>query len=183
MIKKKKILRAIISYIPILRTILRKRGTSPVNAEYYYNIYKNHIDALVKYNAKKSGTLMELGPGDTLGVGMCGILDGFSKYIAADVIQHFDYLKNKNVLLNLKKFFFNEKKYSELIKELQNEYSKLILYSELNSLPFESVDVIISNAVLEHVLDLDRCYSKMFDTLKPGGFCSHVIDYGAHEFS
>ena len=47
----------------------------------------------------------------------------------------------------------------------------------------ESIDLIISNAVMEHIIDIEFVYKIMFDWLKPGGWCSHVIDYGAHELS
>lgn len=43
--------------------------------------------------------------------------------------------------------------------------------------------MILSNAVMEHIIDLDKAYLTMFKWLKPGGYASHVIDYRAHEFS
>lgn len=46
-----------------------------------------------------------------------------------------------------------------------------------------SLDIIISTAVMEHVLPLQETYKTIFKWIKLGGFCSHIIDYGAHEFS
>lgn len=46
-----------------------------------------------------------------------------------------------------------------------------------------SIDLILSNAVMEHVINLKEYYLTMFKWLKPGGYASHVIDYRAHEFS
>jgi hypothetical protein len=43
------------------------------------------------------------------------------------------------------------------------------------------VDLIISQAVLEHVDDLETAIQKMTAFLRKGGIMSHVIDYTAHE--
>jgi hypothetical protein len=46
-----------------------------------------------------------------------------------------------------------------------------------------SLDLVFSQAVLEHVDDLEETYRAMFTWLKPGGYASHVIDFGAHYLS
>ena len=43
-----------------------------------------------------------------------------------------------------------------------------------------SLDLIFSQAVLEHVDGLEETYRAMFAWLKPGGYASHVIDFTAH---
>jgi hypothetical protein len=43
-----------------------------------------------------------------------------------------------------------------------------------------SVDLIYSQAVLEHVDDLARTYEAMFDWLKPSGVLSHEVDFKSH---
>jgi SAM-dependent methyltransferase len=44
----------------------------------------------------------------------------------------------------------------------------------------ESIDMIYSQAVLEHVDDLRRTYQAMGRWLKPGGYISHQIDFKCH---
>jgi SAM-dependent methyltransferase len=44
----------------------------------------------------------------------------------------------------------------------------------------ESVDLIYSHAVLEHVNDLESAYRTMYRWLRPGGFISHQIDFRSH---
>jgi hypothetical protein len=44
----------------------------------------------------------------------------------------------------------------------------------------ESVDLVLSQAVLEHVEDLEENYRNMGAWIKPGGMMSHTIDFSCH---
>jgi SAM-dependent methyltransferase len=46
-----------------------------------------------------------------------------------------------------------------------------------------SLDLVFSQAVLEHIDALEETYQAMFTWLKPGGYASHVIDFRAHYLS
>jgi hypothetical protein len=46
-----------------------------------------------------------------------------------------------------------------------------------------TLDLIYSQAVLEHVDSLTETYQAMFTWLKPGGYASHIIDFTAHYLS
>jgi hypothetical protein len=46
-----------------------------------------------------------------------------------------------------------------------------------------SLDLLFSQAVLEHVDDLKQTYEAMFTWLKSGGYASHVIDFGSHHLA
>lgn len=186
--RTRKNIRSVISYIPILKKILKKRGTAPVSGNYYYNNYITHLSLLQKHGFIKGGILAELGPGDTLGIGISALLDGFEKYYAFDTIPHADVKKNLNVLSDIQQLTMSEKSsVAELREDLLNNQTKLKYITDWNCnnnpLLNESLDLILSNAVLEHVLNLEQTYRLMWNWLKPGGWCSHVIDYGAHEFS
>jgi SAM-dependent methyltransferase len=47
-------------------------------------------------------------------------------------------------------------------------------------LPASSVDAIFSNAVLEHLYDLDRSFRQLSRITRPGGFGHHQVDFRDH---
>ena len=56
-------------------------------------------------------------------------------------------------------------------------------WSDPASIPEGSVDLIYSQAVLEHVDDLPEVYRCMHVWLRPGGYASHTIDFRSHGMS
>src|SRR5437867_6507385 len=59
----------------------------------------------------------------------------------------------------------------------------VVPWSDVRALRAASVDLIPSQAVLEHVDDLGGVYRAMAAWLKPGGRISHTIDFRAHGVS
>ena len=51
---------------------------------------------------------------------------------------------------------------------------------EVDALPAESTDCVMSHSVLEHVTDMDMVYRAMAQWLKPDGWTSHQIDFSSH---
>ena len=56
-------------------------------------------------------------------------------------------------------------------------------WSDPAVIPERSVDLIYSQAVLEHIDDLPTMYKCMHQWLKPGGYASHTIDFRSHGMS
>ncbi len=54
------------------------------------------------------------------------------------------------------------------------------LVAEALPLPSESVDVVFSLAVLEHVKQPDAVLARSYELLRPGGWCYHAIDLRDH---
>lgn len=59
----------------------------------------------------------------------------------------------------------------------------IVPWSDPDVLAPRSVDVIFSQAVLQHVDDLDAAYQAMTRWAKPGGYLSHEIDFRSHELT
>jgi hypothetical protein len=91
-------------YVPFLSTY---RGTGGTNSSRYcYSVWMRHL--VLSRNAGYTGpmdTIVELGPGDSIGVGIAGLLSGGRRYLALDVIEHADIQTNLAVVDDLVQFF------------------------------------------------------------------------------
>jgi SAM-dependent methyltransferase len=168
-------------------------------------------------------TVAELGPGDSLGIGLAFLISGCEKYFAFDVVAHANAERNLKIFDKLVDLFRNrepipgddefpkvrpyldeyrfpadildenrlqsalEKSRLEKIREsiiYPQNHDSLIQYMvpwyDASILDEESVDMIYSQAVLEHVDDLLNAYKAMNLLLKPNGYMSHQIDFGSH---
>jgi len=54
-------------------------------------------------------------------------------------------------------------------------------WNRVEAVEKETIDMIFSQAVLEHVDDLSTVYEAMYYWLKPAGFISHQIDFKSHD--
>ena len=165
----------------------------------------------------------ELGPGDSLGIGIAALISGCDKYFAFDVVEHANTERNLKIFDELVTLFRNraaipgedefpkvkpylegydfpadildedrlqhalEKSRIEKIRDAishPHRNSSLIQYKvpwyNASILEKESVDMIYSQAVLEHVDDLRNTYKSMHLWLKSTGYISHQIDFKCH---
>lgn len=63
-------------------------------------------------------------------------------------------------------------------EDIRIEY--MVPWNEISVIEPESVDLIVSHSVLEHVEDLEATYKAFGSWLKPGGWMSHQIDFTSH---
>jgi hypothetical protein len=227
--KNKALIRGAISYIPGLLPFLKKikgekkyGGTD--SARYCYSVWMRHFKILNenfgKQNIKK---VAEIGPGDSLGMGLMALITGAEKYFVFEVKKSIATKKNLDVFEELVDLFINKSKipgdeefpfmqpkldsYEFPESIFRENFDKLIDENRLNKIrraiesennnEFEinyivpwfekyklligSIDFIFSQAVMEHLNDLDSVYKIMYNVLSPGGIMSHEIDYSAHE--
>ncbi|MDH3347541.1 MAG: class I SAM-dependent methyltransferase [Desulfobulbaceae bacterium] len=165
----------------------------------------------------------ELGPGDSLGIGLSALLSGAQKYYAFDVVNYADVQSNERILDELVKLFLKREpipdhnefprlkprlnnydfpddiltiesmaenllqdRVEEIRKTIKNQGSKdkCIEYKtpwfDSSIIQRDDVDFIYSQAVLEHVDQMEGVYQSMNNWLKPGGYMSHQIDFKSH---
>jgi hypothetical protein len=176
--------------------------------------------------ATQPQVIAELGPGDSLGIGLAALLSGAANYYALDIVDYANTEANLVMFHELVKLFQrkepipDEQEFPALRPLLESyEFPREILTDErlaqsLSSnriqliaeaisgtgdskkrpigiryiVPWyddrviraQSVDMIFSQAVLEHVDNLTQTYQSLYRWLKVDGFMSHQIDFGCH---
>ena len=165
----------------------------------------------------------ELGPGDSLGIGLSALISGCDQYFAFDIVDFTNIERNMLIFEELITLFNNRepipdgKEFPNLKPYLETydfptdilgedrlgdalEASRLdairsslmnnhgndsmvqfkVPWHDASVLQDESVDMIYSQAVLEHVDDLRDTYKFMKKWLKPDGYMAHQIDFKCH---
>lgn len=227
------ILNGIITFVPGFKHYVI-RGKDVINsaapARYCYSVWLRHlVMAYENRLATDPDSIAELGPGQSIGIGLSALLSGASKYYALDVVKFASTRKNHEVFNGLVNLFKKRAaiptnvEFPQLVPHLKSyEFPHYILTNdrlkrtleteriasiesalrnrgksddEKIELSYEvswnnqgvikgnSVDIIISQAVLEHVENLSITYKDMYNWLKPGGFMSHTVDFRSHGLS
>lgn len=144
---------------------------------------ESHIDL-------KDKVILELGPGGSIGFGLLALKNGAQKYIAIDDGTHT--FIEKKLLARYARLLNGEK---QTLTRYFSKKNRRITYNQ-ETISFasidqksrypisaQSIDIIYSCAVLEHVHDLDLCFSEMSRVLKNEGLMYHEVDLRDHIFS
>lgn len=137
----------------------------------------------------KGKAILELGPGGSLGFGLLALEAGAKKYLAIDDGTHTFIEKSR--VLQYRKLLKNPRDIDHYFihtKEGFTYNTEVLKYESIDQesrypMPDDSVDIIYSCAVLEHIHDLDLCFSEMTRVLKEGGIMYHEVDLRDHIFS
>ena len=215
------------SFLPPLRSYVCGGSGGTVSARYCYSVWLRHL-VRIRSNGPhpRLGTVAELGPGDSLGIGLSAVLSGADHYYGLDTKEHASSSSNLSVLDELIALFRNrspipgDEEFPHVFPKLPNySFPREVLtdgilaktlsdrrleairnavartYQSADSpirirylAPWENrygevekqVDLVFSQAVLEHVEDLDSTYRGLHSLLRPAGLMSHTIDFRSH---
>jgi hypothetical protein len=223
-IKPKAFATGLASFVPGVRRFMVRGTGGTGSARYCYTVWMRH---LVKAHAAGIPTVhscvAELGPGDSLGVGLAALLSGAGRYLALDAKSHANPEQNLAIFEELVELFRRREAIPDdvefpLVRPKLHDYrfpARILSQDRLFSTLEESriadiraailgrpsgvrldyrapwtdpsvvvsgsVDFLFSQAVLEHVDDLERTYKAMRAWVKPNGFVSHSIDFTSHD--
>jgi hypothetical protein len=215
------------SFVPGVRRFMGRGTGGSCSARYCYAVWLRH---LVKAESAGIATLhsyvAELGPGDSLGVGLAALLSGADRYVALDAKPHANPGQNLAIFEQLVELFrrrspipgdtefplvrpklqdyrfpsafLSEDRLASALSESRiNDIRAAILGRSTSAVSMDyrapwtdpavvmsgSVDFLFSQAVLEHVDDLELTYQAMRSWVKPNGFLSHSIDFTSHDIT
>jgi SAM-dependent methyltransferase len=223
-LKVSQLLYGLATFIPGVAPIFGRGGGDSKSARYCYSVWLRHLVA--GYEAGWRGRPRvgaELGPGDSLGVGLAALVSGAEAYHAFDVVQHARVDLNRAVLEEIIELFRaradipGEAELPEVRPNLSTyAFPRHLLTDELlgqalaearlarirdsvarqnapgsmidyrtrwfddAAIERNSIDLLFSQAVLEHVDDLPSTYRAMALWLKPNGLASNQIDFRCH---
>jgi hypothetical protein len=209
----------------LFRMLLPKKTGGSIKSRYCYSIWLRHLYFLTKHNNNKIPfSVAELGPGDSLGVGISALLSGAEHYYALDVIKFWQPERNIQILNELLDLFNSKagipdniefpkvapiledysfpdrilteerlktslapERITRIRKELgdpvnsTNTFVKFkIPWNNPDVINAKTIDFILSQAVMEHVDDLENAYCAMKCWLTDSGFISHTVDFASH---
>lgn len=224
----KNTIKGLLTIIPGGRLILPKQVTGGTNSAHYcYEVWMKHL-TMLRENGMQSipETVAELGPGDSMGIGLAAMLSGANQYFALDVVEYSDTDSNIRILDELVDLFraraagpkngwpdysmylsegfpahiltddlltttLSEDRLAMIRRAISGKPNAndsvtiryMVPWSDESVITENTVDVIVSHSVLEHVVDLPDTYKALYSWLKPGGFMSHQIDFTSHGLS
>jgi hypothetical protein len=225
------VLKGLATYLP---TFHRPRGATTggeVSPRYCYTVWLRHLVMAHESGLPTSPeTVAELGPGDSLGLGLAALLTGATRYRAFDIVAHTNVERNLHLLHDLVALLEartpipDAREFPEVVPQLGDapdayafpsavldearleralapprvaairqalqrlgervdggiEMSYVAYRYNAHVLAERSVDMLVSQAVMEHVDDPAGTYASLARWLRPDGFASHVIDFRSH---
>ena len=90
------------TYVPGLRSLTGRKTGGTISARYCYSVWLRHLSMLHgSALPTKFETTVELGPGDSLGIGLAAILSGTERYLAVDAVRYADSSLNLQIFEEL----------------------------------------------------------------------------------
>ena len=213
--------KGIATFVPGMLRFACGRSFGTDSARYCYSVWLRHLSVMAERGVDtRFATVAELGPGDSVGIGLAALLTGASRYFAFDAVPHARTESNLETLDALTQLFARREpipggdEFPEITPAVASlDFPEALLKDRLDLSPrrldairgalngdietgvsiryaapwhdsnlveSESVDLVFSQAVLEHVDDIDSTYRALYRWLKPRGVMSHAIDFKCH---
>ncbi len=95
-----------LTFVPGADRILPKpiAGSRPPSS-YFYGVWLKHLSYLLDLGFPMPNSVAELGPGDSLGIGICALLSGAQRYVGLDIYAHTAPRENVRMLHELAELF------------------------------------------------------------------------------
>jgi hypothetical protein len=209
-LKVSQLLYGLATFIPGVQPIFGRGGGGTNSARYCYSVWMRHLVAAHERGLPTAPrTVAELGPGDSLGVGLAALVSGVEAYHAFDVVAHAQIKRNQAVLEelialfqsradipgeaelpevrpNLSSYAFprhllTDARLAEALAEprLQRIRDAVVRQNAPGSMIAYRTRWF-DEAALERVDQLAGAYRAMGLWLKPGGVVSHEVDFRCH---
>jgi SAM-dependent methyltransferase len=186
------------------------------SASYCYSVWLRHIVRAAATGLPCQPRVVgELGPGASLGVGLCALLTGAERYVALDTTPYAATGTNLQVFDELVELLRGHRPVPPVpgapalpalsfptavltdhrlgasldpgrvasirARVAADGIDYLVPWDDRSVLSAESLDMVVSQAVMEHVEDLPRTYAAVAAWLRPGGVASHQVDLRCHD--
>lgn len=99
------ILKGLIKHVPGVKKMLSGGTGGTTESRYCYSIWMRHLMHWSSVHSRLPETVIEIGPGDSLGVGLAALLSGSSRLYALDVVKYWDNQRNVQVFEALVELF------------------------------------------------------------------------------
>jgi SAM-dependent methyltransferase len=140
-----------LKYSPLLTRLLPLAAGGTASARYCYAVWMRHLLFLTRFNGGKiPARVAEIGPGDSIGVGLAALLSGSENYFAFEAIKYWDNERNLRIFDELITLFQKRERIPG-----NDEYPLLRPILDDHSFP----DSILTEQVLEASLNPDRLES------------------------
>jgi SAM-dependent methyltransferase len=137
-----------LKYSPFLTRLLPVAAGGTASARYCYAVWMRHLLFLTRFNGYKiPARVAEIGPGDSIGVGLAALLSGSENYFALEAIKYWDNERNLRIFDELISLFQKRERIPG-----NDEYPLLRPILDDHSFP----DSILTKQVLEASLNPDR---------------------------
>jgi Methyltransferase domain len=229
-----RVARGLLTYVPAIEKRIGKATSGTDSARYCYSVWLRHLAmARASQLPDDPRVVAELGPGDSLGIGVMALLTGASQYVGLDVVAYADASRNLALLDELVRLLqsraaipdptefpelkpylpsyefpsavLTEERLSRCLAATRAAAIRRALQNVGEAIRTESgeeirivyrvpwfdpaviqrgtIDMVYSQAVLEHVDDLKTTYAALAAWLKPGGVASHQIGFVSHRIT